>query len=248
MGKGVLKSVLRSGRRGLSTIYTSLLCLSIGISFLSLIILNFYNYNVSLHELMDVEQNRLREELIISDLIIDETAQTITQVVVNNTGTIDMIIRAIYVANSTTTVLVCDPSTYMETNILPDESLSIPLPVTLKIEPDAEITVVTERGVKTKQYEGPLIYGPPVIISFDTGKFYIGPFMLLFKEFYYHRTFDNRTLDPDDYWHGGWSIEKGFGYCAWNLTVKNIDDRNITINQFSSLTLVPNDKPSNELT
>jgi hypothetical protein len=131
----------------------------------------------------------------------------------------------------------------------PTESLSIPLPGSFPIEPEAELIVVTERGVKTKQYEGAIIYGPStVIIDIDPNKFYTGPMLLLFDEFWYRHTFNNGTLDPDDYWHNGWLIEKGFGSCTWNLTVTNVDDRNITLNHYSSFTLVPNDSPSNDLT
>lgn len=196
---------------------------------------------------MEIENNRLLEEIVISELITDEIDQTITHVIVNNTGPIAIKIRAIYIANETVTTLICDPSTYMDTNILPDESLTIPFPIELEIEPAAEVTVVTERGVKTKGYEGVLIYGPPIWPHYDTGRFYIGPFMLLFEDFQYRSTFDNGTINTSDYWHGGWSISKEFGNCAWNITVTNVDDRNITINEYSSITLVPNDSPSREL-
>ena len=119
---------------------------------------------------MEIENNRLLEDLVISELITNEINQTITHIVVNNTGPIAIRIRAIYVANETVTTLICDPSTYMDTNLLPDESITIPLPIDLEIEPSAEITVVTERGVKTKQYEGVLIYGPPIWINYFSPK------------------------------------------------------------------------------
>ena len=199
---------------------------------------------------MRIEHERSQEEIALSGLELNQTDPTyISSVIVNNTGTIEVKIRAIYVTNSTTTTLICDPSTYMDTTyISPSESLLIWLPSGVVFEPSAKITVATERGVKTKQYEGILIFGPPnPRWKYDPSRLYIGPLMLQFDAFWYRKTFQNGTLDPDDPWHPGWSITKGFGYCAWNITVMDIDDRNITINRFSSFTAVPNDSPSNQL-
>ena len=108
--------------------------------------------------------------------------------------------------------------------------------------------MATERGVRAKEYEGPLVYGPPDLPgNYDPSRLYIGPLMLQFDAFWYRQISQDGTFDPNDPWYPGWSISKGFGYCAWNITVKNIDDRNITIHRFSSFNAVPNDSPSKQL-
>lgn len=243
-----MKRKFPRGRRGISTIYTSLLSLLLVFSILILLFLAFFSYNLAVQEQMRIEHERSQEEIVLSGLVLNEMDLTISRVVVSNTGTIEVRIRAIYVTNRTTTVLICDPSTSMDTHIAPSNSLNITLPSGVAFEPDAKITVATERGVKTKEYEGLLIFGPPNPgWKYDPSRLYIGPLMLQFDAFWYRKTFQNGTLDPDDPWYPGWSISKGFGYCAWNITVMNIDDRNITINRFSSFTAVPNDSPSNQL-
>jgi len=226
-----------------------LLSLLLVFSILTLLFLTFFRYNLAVQEQMRIEHERSQEAIVISGLELDDQTY-ISHVVVNNTGTIEVKIRAIYVTNGTTTTLICDPSTYMASaHIAPSESLCIPLPGGVVFEPEAKIIVATERGVKTKEYEGILIFGTPrPPWKYDPSRLYIGPLMLQFDAFWYRKAFQNGTLDPDDPWHPGWSITKGFGYCAWNITVMDIDDRNITINRFSSFTAVPNDSPSNQLT
>ena len=166
----------------------------------------------------------------------------------NNTGTIDIVIRAIYVSNQTGTSLLCDPSTYNDTHVAASASLAIPLPENVALNPATQITLATQRGVKTKQYVGDLLIGSITPYpGYDPTKLYIGPLMLQFDAFYYRKTLSDGTLDPNEPWLDGWSITKGFGYTTWNITVKVIDDRNITINRFSSFSAVPVDSPSNEL-
>jgi len=244
-----LKRKILRCRRGISTIYTSLIFLLLVFALLTLLFLTFFSYNLAAQEQMRIEHERSQEKIVLSGLELNDTNPTyISRLLINNTGIIEVKIRAIYVANSTETTLICDPSTYIDTHIAPSESLRIPLPSGVTFEPIATITATTERGVKTKQYEGFLIFGPPKPPSkYNPSRLYAGPLMLQFDAFWYRKTFRNGTLDPDDHWHPGWSIPKGFGYCAWNITVMNIDDRNITIRRFSSFTVVPSDSPSNQL-
>jgi len=227
-----------------------LLFLLIVFSLLILLFSTVFNYNYTVQEQMRIEHERSQEKIIISKLELDESMTYLSFVYINNTGTITVKIRAIYLANTTMTTLLADPSTYMETLIEPSESLSIRLPDNPKIvfEPNAKLTAATERGVKTSEYEGLLIFGPPKPRwKYDPNRFYIGPLMLQFNAFFYRRTSQTGVLDPNDPWHPGWWISKGFGYCAWNITVMNIDDRNITIDRYSSFTVVPCDSPSSTL-
>jgi len=242
-----LKRKISRSRRGVSTIYTSLIFLLLVFSIFTLLSLAFFDYNLAIQEQVKIEHERSQEKIVLSGLVLDESL-CISRVIINNTGTIEVRIRAVYITNSTGAALICDPSTYMDTYIAPSESLRIRLPGGVAFEPDAAMTVTTERGVKTMEYEGLLYFGPPKPPwKYNPSRLYIGPLMLQFDAFWYRKTLRNGILDPKDPWHSGWSIPKGFGYCAWNITVMNIDDRNITINRFSSFTAVPNDSPSAEL-
>jgi hypothetical protein len=211
--------------------------------------LNYFNYNHIINQQITFEQERLQEQLVISELVLDKTGEQITHVIVNNTGTIAITVRAVYMSNQSLTTLLCDPSTYNDTHIAPSHSLNISLPEAITVDPAAQIIVTTQRGVKTKQYMGDILVGSITPYpGYDPTKLYIGPLMLQFDAFYYRKTQKDGSLDPNDPWLEGWSISKGFGYCTWNITVMNIDDRNITLNRYASFTAVPADSPSNDLT
>ena len=206
--------------------------------------LAFFDYNLAIHEQMKIEDERSQEKIILSKLELDNQTLYLSNIIVNNTGTIEVKIRAIYVSNSTMTTFICDPSTY----ITPSNCSRINLTsYRVPFEPNAKIIAATERGIKTKEYEALLVYSWEPPWDHDPTKLYIGPLMLQFDAFWYRKTSEDGTLDPNDPWRPGWSIPKGFGYCAWNITVKNVDDRNITINRFSTFNVVPNDSPSNQL-
>jgi len=208
----------------------------------------FFDYNLAVQEQMKIEHERSQEKIALSGLGFDDQNR-ISHVVANNTGTIEVEIRAIYVANATTTLFVCDPSTYMDTHVAPSQSVRINFQSGVTFEPSAKITAATERGIKTSEYEALLVYGSvKPKWEYNPSRLYIGPLMLQFDAFWYRGARQDGTLLPNDPWHPGWSIPKGFGYCAWNITVMNIDDRNLTINRYSSFTAVPNDSPSTQLT
>ncbi len=61
--------------------------------------------------------------------------------------------------------------------------------------------------------------------------------MLDFEKFYYTENYG--SYDPNS-WKPGWSVENGITL-VWNVTVTNIDDRDITINKYSGFTMVSND-------
>ncbi len=208
----------------------------------------FFDYNLAVQEQMKIENERAQEKIILSGLGFDDQNR-VSHVVVNNTGTIEVEIRAIYVTNMTTTLFVCDPSTYMDAHVAPSQFIQINFPSEVTFEPSAKITAATERGIKTAEYEALLAYGSiKPRWEYNPSRLYIGPLMLQFDAFWYRKTLQDGTLRQDDIWHPGWSIPRDFGYCAWNLTVKDVDDRNLTINRYSSFTAVPNDSPSTQLT
>jgi hypothetical protein len=65
-----------------------------------------------------------------------------------------------------------------------------------------------------------------------------GPLRLNFTLFYYRQT-DSGGI-PTGPWLPGANVSSTTTNCAWNITVTNIDNRNITLNEYSSLTLVSN--------
>lgn len=210
------------------------------------VFLAYFQYNLAMAEQHEIEQERSQEKIVLSKLQVDSQLN-ITSITVNNTGNIEVRIRAIYETLNGETRLIFDPSDYMDTHIAPGKSLTIQVPtsIQLKFDPQAKIVAATERGVKTLDYEPMLLFGPtPPPTQYDPTKLYIGPLMLKFDDFQYHKTNINGELDPNDSWHLGWSIPKGFGYCAWKISVMNIADKNITINWFSSFNVVPSEAPS----
>jgi urease beta subunit len=242
-----LKRNLRQ-RRAISTVYGSLFFLFISFTILSLIILAFYDYNLAANEKRQIDFERSQEKIVVTNLTLTEDGSEISDVYVKNVGTIEVKIRAIYHLNSTSNNFIIDPSTYpMNTYIDIDQSLKIPLPTGIAFEPNAsKIVAATERGVTTMEYVAPAFFGQAIDIDYDPSKLYIGPLMLQFDAFWYKTASQDGTLDPNDPWNPGWSIPRGFGYCAWNITVMNVDDRNITINRFSSFVAIPNDSPSSQ--
>jgi len=214
------------------------------------LIIAYFDYNISAQEQMTIEHERSQEKIILSKLQVDDQFR-ILNIIVNNTGSIEVRIRALYEILNGETTFLFDPSNYMDTHIAPSKSLSIYIPSEIPeilFDPQAKIVVATERGVKTLDYEPILLYEPAEPPThYDPTKLYIGPLMLKFDDFQYRKTNKDGVLDPDDPWHPGWSIPKGFGYCAWKISVMDIDDRNITINSFSSFNAVPSESPATTL-
>jgi len=249
-----VKRRLMLDRRGVSTVViASIFFLILTFSTLALLLSGFFGYNVAINEEMKIEQERAQEKIMLTELGLNKNATYIMYVRVNNTGTIQVKIRAIYETNITQTVFLGDPSTYMDTYIDPNQDLVIwglNYTYITRFQPSAKLTLVTERGTKTTDFEGLIIYGPSKPPQpYDTSRYYIGPLELMFTAFYYRRITQDGAFDPTDpKWHDGWSIPRSYGYIAWNITVRNIDNKTqyITINRFSSFTIVPNESPPSD--
>jgi len=236
-------------RKGIETI-TAVFMLLLMFAALTGLLVAFYNYNLSAKEQMDIEHERSQEKIELTRIEVNEQFK-ISNVVINNTGTIDVRIRALYEIVNGETKLLFDPSNYADTQIAPAASLVIYIPADIPeipFDPQAKIVAATERGTKTLDYVPTLLYGPVQPPSqYDPTKLYIGPLMLKFDDFSYHKTNINGVLDPTDYWHPGWVVPKTPQYYAWKISVMNIDTRNITINRFASFNLVPTEAPSTTL-
>ena len=66
--------------------------------------------------------------------------------------------------------------------------------------------------------------------------------MLKFKDFQYQET--SGPIDPNA-WKGGWDIPKGIS-CAFKVKLTNVDERDITISRFSSLSPIANEFSSSK--
>ena len=210
----------------------------------------FFNFNISAKEQMDIEHQKAQEKIELTTLEVNDDFKIIN-VVINNTGTIDVRIRAIYEISEGGTDFLFDPSNYADTQVEPTASLIIYFPGDIPdviFDPVAKIVAATERGTKTLDYVPTLKYGPIQPPSeYDPTKLYIGPLMLKFDDFAYHETDREGNLLPTETWQPGWEIPKSPKYYAWKISVMNIDDRNITLNAFASFNLVPTESPSTTL-
>ena len=237
----------RLGKRAISNVFGSVLFLILVLTVASILFITLYRFNFSVQEAFTVEEERLQERISLSRLTTQNVSGTVyvAAIYVNNTGSITSRMRAVYV-NS---ILVCDPSDPIlnpgDTYIDPGQTREVVLPTQQVVyEPTSKITVATERGIKSTEYEHMLHPSdepsPPAGV-----KYYLGPLELNFTRFYYTECDADGSYDPSGDWKPGWRIEIGSGTIVWNITVTNVDDRNITLNQFSCFTLFPNESPSN---
>jgi hypothetical protein len=236
---------LRKAREGVSTIAAIFMLLLMFTAMIGLFVA-FFNHNLSAKEQMDIEHERAQEKIELTRIEVNEQFE-ISKVVINNTGTIDVKIRALYEILNGETTFLFDPSDYSDAQISPTRPLVIDVPEEIPEIPfdeQAKIVAATERGTKTLDYVPELVYGivePPS--NYDPTKLYVGPLMLKFDEFFYHKTDSKGNLDPAETWQPGWIVDEK-GYYAWKITVMNIDNRNLTIHRFSSFNLVPTNSPS----
>jgi hypothetical protein len=171
-------------------------------------------------------------------MMIDLTLSNdyIVGITVENLGSITSQIRGFYVDNQ----FICDPS---NPSLNPDgahisaqTSKTVSL-APVQFNPTSVISLTTSRGIKAIELESNFINHTssgyaPVITNY-------GPLRLNFTLFYYRET--TQEGSPMGFWQNGSSVSAAVDYCEWNITVTNIDTRDITLNQYSSLTLVNNE-------
>jgi archaellum component FlaF (FlaF/FlaG flagellin family) len=237
---------IKRNKKGLSTVAAVFMLLLMFTAMIGLIIA-FSNYNLSANEQMELDHQRSQEKITLTKIELDNESQTIKKIEIKNTGSIEVEIRAIYQTANGETILLFDPASYTESQIAPTQTLVIDIPTSIPdifFDEEAKIIAATERGTKTLDSVPELVYGPTEPpTNYDPTKLYVGPLMLKFDDFFYHKTDSKGNLDPDETWKPGWIVDEK-GYYAWNITVMNIDDRDLTIYRFSSFNLVPTSSPS----
>jgi len=236
----------KQAKKGISTVAGTVLFIILIFTLQTILFVAAYRYNSFIQDAIKTETDRRQEKIVLVSLLTDNSTgiENVYALMVNNTGSITVRIRAIYIDNQ----FLCDPSDRTinpdDTYVNPKETSWILMPQGVPYNPASQITVATERGTKSTDYEGKLKQAeggkPPT--KFE--KFYLGPLMLDFTKFYFAKV-NPQTGDLTSEWRPGWSVDTDAGSIAWKITVKNIDDRDITINQFSVFTLWANDQPSN---
>jgi len=224
-----LKRVFRS-RRAATTIIAYLFFLLIAFSVSTLLIKSFFDYNATIKAQNDIESEKIRENIKITNMYLDETKTFVRKISVKNFGSVEAKIRAVYQTDEDGTVFIHDPSAY----IPPGRELNITLPDIIVFDPQAKIILATEKGTKTQADVGALIIKPDEPKHYDPSKLFIGSLMLQFDSFCRQIYKGN---NPQNGWIQAWDITQDA--CAFKVTIKNIDVRNITINEFSSLILDP---------
>lgn len=209
--------------KAVSTVYGSLLFLILISIVLSALFFQLNQYDSSIQTSIIAEQTRAQEKIIIDSMQNDSQTQYVTAIHVNNTGPIAIKLAAIYLESTLLKEISID--------LNPKEAIWIPLLPSIPFDASSKITVTTERGVKTTIKEGDLISIYPPRPPKDA---YFGPLKLDFEKFYY-----TQNLVEPRQWHDGWNVPAGTNI-VWQITVTNIDNRDVTLNQYSCFTLVPN--------
>jgi len=232
-----LKSI--KNKKGISPLFVSIYLVIIVAVLLSLLFAALSTYESSLTTRMRIEQERRQESIrLIGPKALNMSEGTYAGYLrVNNTGSITVRIRALYVGDK----YVCDPSKDLgagDSYIDPKEALWISLYPHVHIELNSTTlnalwTVTTERGIKTSEIGAKLIWGEPPL--WWPKKFYIGPLMLMFDMFHWSAT---PATGP---WNHGWSIPQGNQEITWRILVVNIEDKPILLNEKSCLVLISND-------
>ena len=226
---------LTQDRKAISTVYASLIALLIVFLLLSLEISFFTNYNAIFQDQKVTVDQKAQEQLTITNITMSNNV--ITKVLVENEGTVELKIRAIYLSTDGTTTFICDPSVY----ISPTGTKNIDVNPPITISTDSSIVVVTERGTLSKEYF--VQSWEKTIYRYDTENLTIGPLRLRFESFEFSQY--NTTTKNWDQWTPGWNPPLNT-YLSWRVRVTNIGDTNIILNNRTALSLFRADNPKSE--
>ena len=219
--------------KGVAQVFGTLLFLILVLTIASALYVTLYGYNENVQQATNIEAARVQEQIILSNLTLSDGY--ITGVEIDNIGSITSQIKAFYVDSS----FICDPSDPMlnpNGAYIDSQTTQIINVQPVEYNPTSYITISTARGVKAIELESNLIGGSNS--SFGSMETNYGPLRLHFEKFYYRDT-DNAG-NPMGPWQPGSNVSMTTSYCAWNITVTNIDIRNVTLNQYTCLNLVPN--------
>ncbi len=203
----------------------------------------FSNFDQSGQARLNQEYGRIQESISIAGISIDNLTNRITSVNVNNTGTIEVRIRALYQQQDGVATFLTDPSTFSNTYIPTGSNKTIDI-TNLALPKNATIIAATERGVKSIGVNRATINFAASDSNYDPSQFSIGPLMLTFTTLSWTSNFDgsNNPLPP---FQPGWTVPAS-SKVAWRIDLRDVDTqhRGLTLNQFSGYTINRFDGPS----
>jgi hypothetical protein len=226
-------SKYKKSNKGVTTVFGTLLFMIVAIAIASILFIALFQYNNIIQQTTVREDERAQERIVFSNVTL--SGNNVVGANITNIGSEQVQIKGFY-RNST---FICDPSDTalnIDGAYLDSQESRIINMQSILFNPNDCLTVATARGVKSVQLVANLF---PAEISYQTVDTNYGPLRLNFTQFFYETT--NKNGNPTGTWMPGAIIPSSVTYCAWNITVTNIDTRAITINQYSSLDLVPNE-------
>ncbi len=233
---------LLKSKKGAATMVGAVFMLMIMFSAIIALVFAFSNFSQSGQVRQKEEYGRIQESITIAGIQIDNITNKIKSINVNNTGTIEVRIRAIYQQQGGSATFLTDPSISANTYISVGSNKSIDI-TSLALPSDTTLIAATERGVKSVGVNRPTLgFGSP-LSNYDTSQFSIGPLMLSFTSLSWTSNFDgsNNPLAP---WHPGWTAPSNTKI-AWRIDVRDVDTKNrdLTLNKFSGYTINKFDNP-----
>jgi hypothetical protein len=236
-----MKKAPSGNKRGISsiflTIYLALIVVTLGVTLFSSIQIS----RISMIEKLRIAQEKEQEAILLQIGSITVVNNIIDSIRVNNTGSITVRIRGIYIGYN----LVKDLSTTNE-YINPQENRTIGISdanVPLSVNEFLPITVTTERGTIFTKIIHDLLGSSTGGQSEDT---IYGPIKLIWDQFhwtYFSNNFDLQFLrSAGTIWYGGWNLVPN-DYVIWRIRIQNVDkyNREIQLENKSSLVLVSNE-------
>lgn len=240
-----MKIKLGKNKKAVSPVFVAIYLAMLAVLLISVLFAALNIYGTSVTERMKMEEERQQESVGLHGpkaIRLNRDNTFVEELRVNNTGTITIRIRALYISHK----FIVDPSTFQnDSYINPKSSLWIklfPLPSGNKIEwnqttVNADWTVTTERGTRAHQIGASLYYGDNPHYGWE-GRFYIGPLMIMFNMFHWRS-----DTGP---WQNGWMLPKSTADVTWRILISNIDNIDIKVTNKSSLTLISNDNAPND--
>jgi hypothetical protein len=196
---------------------------------MSALFISLYQFDKNAQISLAREETMAQEKIQIDEIEIESDPAIVSRIRVNNTGSTTARISAVYIDGD----LKFEPLV----DINAKEILWISMLPNTMFEPSSRITVTTGKGIKSVVNEGQFIASQ--LPSGQGQKTYFGPLELDYDQFKYGIYEAGVLKSPG--WINGWSISSSNkNPIGWQITVTNIDSRDIVLNKFSCLSLVPN--------
>jgi len=223
-----MKIKIAKNKKGLTSVFLAVFLVIIIISLTASLFASIEISGTASLQILDQEQEKQQEGIFLKIGSITFSDNIIQKISVTNTGSIPVVISAIYIDKE----FLRNP----ELLIKPLESADIALSdlgISYSENLFNTVMITTERGTKFSTVIKDLEETDPN--SIET---IYGPIRLLFEEFHwanFQTDFGNQYLRTAN-WKEGWKVIPGT-YAIWRLTIQNIDLRTITLDSKCCLVL-----------